>query len=165
MNWWLSGRVSALHSVVAGSISSGGDHGIHCWWDLIRLKQLSSVSVCRTQVFAGFSGHGNSIHDTFDAFNHSQNPDKIQNFTFLHSYHIFTNPKIKKKLNILKIVTYFLPSPMLIYWLILMAHQPSRIILCLGQGITFIVHSYLHFLFSCFLRGFFFPLSPIEYHF
>ena len=60
---WLSGRVSALHSVVTGSISSGGNHGIHCWWDLIRPKQLSSVSVCRTQVFAGFSGHGNSIHN------------------------------------------------------------------------------------------------------
>ena len=34
---------------------------IHCWWDLIRTKQLSSISVCRAQVFAGFSGHGNSI--------------------------------------------------------------------------------------------------------
>ena len=39
-------RVSAMQSMVAGSISSGGNHGIHCWWDLIRLKQLSSVSVC-----------------------------------------------------------------------------------------------------------------------
>ena len=27
---WPSRRVSPLHSVVAGSISSGGDHGIHC---------------------------------------------------------------------------------------------------------------------------------------
>ena len=44
MNWWLSCRVSVLQSVVAGSISSGGDHSIHCWWDLIRSKQLSSVS-------------------------------------------------------------------------------------------------------------------------
>ena len=35
----------------------------NCWWDLIRSKQLSSVSVCRTQVFAGFSGHGNSIYN------------------------------------------------------------------------------------------------------
>ena len=26
---WLSGRVSAQHSVVTGSISSGRDHGIH----------------------------------------------------------------------------------------------------------------------------------------
>ena len=26
-------------------------------------KQLSSVSVCRTQVFAGFSGRGNSINN------------------------------------------------------------------------------------------------------
>ena len=28
---WLGGRVSALHSVVTGLISSGGDHTIHCW--------------------------------------------------------------------------------------------------------------------------------------
>ena len=47
MNWWLNCRVSALQSVVAGLISSGGDHGIHSWWDQIRLKQLSSVVVCR----------------------------------------------------------------------------------------------------------------------
>ena len=30
MIWWLSCRVLALQSVVTGSISSGGDHGIHC---------------------------------------------------------------------------------------------------------------------------------------
>ena len=47
MNWWLSCRVSALQSVVAGLISSGGDYGIHSWWDLIRSKQLSSVPVYR----------------------------------------------------------------------------------------------------------------------
>ena len=46
MNRWLSGRVLILHSVVTGSISSGGDDGIHNWWDLIGSKQLSSVSVC-----------------------------------------------------------------------------------------------------------------------
>ena len=63
VDWWLSGRVSALHSVVAGSIFSGGDHSIYCWWDLIRLKQLSSVSVCHAQMFTGFSSHGNSIHN------------------------------------------------------------------------------------------------------
>ena len=45
-----------------GSISSGGDYGIHCWWDLIRSKQLSSVSVCRALVFVVFSRHGNSIY-------------------------------------------------------------------------------------------------------
>ena len=38
------------------------ENGIHCWWDLIRSKQLSNVSVCRMQVLARFSGHGNSIH-------------------------------------------------------------------------------------------------------
>ena len=35
---WLSCRVSALQSVVIGST---------CWWDLIRSKQLSSVSIYR----------------------------------------------------------------------------------------------------------------------
>ena len=35
VNWWLSCRVSALQSVVAGSSSRGGDHSIHCWWDLL----------------------------------------------------------------------------------------------------------------------------------
>ena len=38
-------------------------HGNQCWWDPISSKQLSSVSVCRTQVLAGFSGYGNSIHN------------------------------------------------------------------------------------------------------
>ena len=47
MDRWLSRRVLAQQSVVVGSISSGGDHCIHCWGDLIRSKQLSSVSVCR----------------------------------------------------------------------------------------------------------------------
>ena len=49
--------------MVPGSISSCGDRGIHCWWDLIRSKQLSSVSICRAQGFAGFSSHGISIHN------------------------------------------------------------------------------------------------------
>ena len=56
VNRLLIGRVSVLHSVVASSISSGRDHGIHCWWDQIRSKQLSIGSICRVQVFAGFSG-------------------------------------------------------------------------------------------------------------
>ena len=63
LDGWLSDRVSTLQSVVAGSIPSGGDHGIHSWRDLIRSKQLSSGSVCRALVYAGFSGHGNSIHN------------------------------------------------------------------------------------------------------
>ena len=42
MNWWLSCRVSALQSVVPGSISSGGDYGTHCW-----SKQLSRIPVYR----------------------------------------------------------------------------------------------------------------------
>ena len=73
MNWWLSGRVSALHSVVAGSISSGGDHGICCWWNLIRLKQLSSISICHVQVFIGFSGCGNSIHNIIPLLKKKEN--------------------------------------------------------------------------------------------
>ena len=44
---WLSCRVSALQSVVTGLISRGGDHGIHCWWNLIWSKQLCSISLCR----------------------------------------------------------------------------------------------------------------------
>ena len=63
VNWWLSGRVSVLNSVVTDSISSRGGHGILCWWDLLRLKQLLSISICRAQVFSRFSGHGNSIHN------------------------------------------------------------------------------------------------------
>ena len=59
---WLSGSVLALHSVVAGSISSRGGHGIHCWCDLIMSKYLLSGFVCRVQVFAGFFGHGTSIY-------------------------------------------------------------------------------------------------------
>ena len=30
-----------------GSIFSDGDNHIHCWWDLVRSKHLSSVTVCR----------------------------------------------------------------------------------------------------------------------
>ena len=82
VDWWLSGRVLALHSVVAGLISSGGDHGIHCWWDLVRSKRLSSVSVCRTQVFTRFSGHGNSIHNIIPRLK-NENIHKL--FTLIYS--------------------------------------------------------------------------------
>ena len=44
-------------------LTRGADHGRHCWWDLIRLKRLSSVSICCVKVFARSSGHGNSIHN------------------------------------------------------------------------------------------------------
>ena len=43
---WTGGPVvefRLLHTVVAGSISSGGDHGVHCGWDPIRSKQLFSA--------------------------------------------------------------------------------------------------------------------------
>ena len=36
-------------SMVAGSISSGTDHGIHCWWE-----QVSSDSVCHTHCLSDF---------------------------------------------------------------------------------------------------------------
>ena len=32
-----------LHTVVVCSISSGGDHSAHCWWDLMRSKQQFSA--------------------------------------------------------------------------------------------------------------------------
>ena len=43
---WAGGPVVEfrfLHTVLAGSISSGEDHGVPCWWDLIRSKQLFSA--------------------------------------------------------------------------------------------------------------------------
>ena len=61
---WLSGRVSARQSVVAGSIISARNQGIHNWWVLVKSRQLSSGSVRRVQGFAGFSGYGNSIYNT-----------------------------------------------------------------------------------------------------
>ena len=82
---WLSGRVLALHSVVASLISSGGDHSIHCWWDLIRSKQLPSGSICHMQVFARFSGHGNSIYIIFFII-------KVTEQVFIWSFLSFTNP-------------------------------------------------------------------------
>ena len=36
-------KIQHVHSGVAGSISSGGDHSMHCWLDPIRSKQLFSV--------------------------------------------------------------------------------------------------------------------------
>ena len=64
LSYQSTSHTSDTKSTSHGNCSaSGGDHSIHCWWDLIRSKQLSSVSVCRTQVFAGFSGQCNSIHN------------------------------------------------------------------------------------------------------
>ena len=43
---WTGGPVVEfwlLHTVDVGSISSGGDHGVHCCWDLIRSKQQFSA--------------------------------------------------------------------------------------------------------------------------
>ena len=62
IDWWFSCRVSALQSLVVGSKSSYGDHGIHCWWDLIRSKQLSSGPrgdrvLCKE--------YGSNVQDTF----------------------------------------------------------------------------------------------------
>ena len=44
---WTGGPVAEfrlLHTVVVGSIPSGRDYGVNCWWDLIRSKQLFSAS-------------------------------------------------------------------------------------------------------------------------
>ena len=49
-----SSLVSALHSIVTGSIFSGEDHGIHCWWDRIRSNQLYSGSECCAQCLPDF---------------------------------------------------------------------------------------------------------------
>ena len=38
---------------------------IHCWWNVIRSKQLSSGSLCHTKVFAGVSGRGISIYNAY----------------------------------------------------------------------------------------------------
>ena len=50
-------RWSTLHKSVAKLTHHRkrvGDHGIHCWWNLIMLKQLSSVSVYRAQCWSNF---------------------------------------------------------------------------------------------------------------
>ena len=47
----LNVRVSALHSRVTGSTSTGGDRSC---WELIRSKPLSSVSVCHAQCLLNF---------------------------------------------------------------------------------------------------------------
>ena len=49
-----------LRFVVADLISCWGDHGIHCWCNLIRSKQWFCV-LCA--MFVKFSGHGNSIYN------------------------------------------------------------------------------------------------------
>ena len=54
IDYYLSGRVSALHSLGSSSIPRVEDHGIHCWWDLIRSKQQSSGSVCDAQCLLDF---------------------------------------------------------------------------------------------------------------
>ena len=49
-----------LHTVVVGSISSGGDHGVHCWLDPVRSKQLFSVLYVACRCLPGFCSHENS---------------------------------------------------------------------------------------------------------
>ena len=80
------GHLQGHGSVVTDSVSSGRDHSTHCWWDLIRSKQLSSGTVCHARVLAGFSGHGNSFYkcrlfcdenETIDHVISEYNKDKI----------------------------------------------------------------------------------------
>ena len=54
MGRWLICGVSALHSVVAGSISGDGDHGMHCWWHPVRSKQLFSVPYVACEFLPNF---------------------------------------------------------------------------------------------------------------
>ena len=49
----LVGRVSALKSLVAGSISTEVNHGIHCWWNF-RSKKPSCGSGCDAQCLPDF---------------------------------------------------------------------------------------------------------------
>ena len=50
-------------SVVEFRLCIGGDHGIHCWRNLIRSKQLFTASIWHVEVFTRFSGHGNLIYN------------------------------------------------------------------------------------------------------
>ena len=57
---WLSGRVSALLSVVAGSVTSSGDQGMN-FWTPDKVETAVQCSVCHMEVLTRFSSHGNSI--------------------------------------------------------------------------------------------------------
>ena len=46
----------------------GEDLGINYWRDLIESKQLPGASECPVQVFAGFSGHSNSIYNILNTY-------------------------------------------------------------------------------------------------
>ena len=135
----LSGRVLVLRSVVAGSISTGGDHDIHCWWDLIRSKQLSGGSVCRVQVFAGFSGHVNSVY-----YNLSNLCAR-----YLHCWNLTTDHSIKTKWYFLFICCIFQNK---FLWSKLSAcfrgaHSVMVIVVVNEHGVSSSNHrqSYLHF--------------------
>ena len=53
--------------------TSWSDHGIHCWWELIRSKPLFSGPVYLVQVFAGFSGRGNPIYNIIHLLKRNEN--------------------------------------------------------------------------------------------
>ena len=72
VNWITMTRISgehlrttfnSQHNLSTKKMRINVHYGIYCWWHLKRSKQLSCVSVCHAQVFAGFSGHGNSINN------------------------------------------------------------------------------------------------------
>ena len=92
MDCWYSCRVLALQSVVAGSIWHGGDHGMHCWWDLVGSGR---VSVCRAWLSERFSCHSNSIHKINDLIQ-EQNALSIYNRSIL-IIRPFTFSSSKKK--------------------------------------------------------------------
>ena len=54
---WTGGPVVEfrfLPNVVVGSFSSGGDYGVHCWWDPIRSKQVFSVPYLERKCWPDF---------------------------------------------------------------------------------------------------------------
>ena len=62
---WTGGplvEVRFLHSGVAGSIFSGGDHGMKLLMRPNKVKTAVQCSVCRMWVFARFSSHDNLIN-------------------------------------------------------------------------------------------------------
>ena len=155
MDWGLRGRVSVLNA----SISHGEDHGIHWWWDLIRSKQLSSRSVCRAQVFAGFSGRGNSIHNTQCLFS-SFHIEDVDNQQLLVPVHIQPAVRLACYVILVYLLSLSLPLSLSLSHSTSLSLSVSQSVwlffLCYDSKIT--SHSLL-FLFSLFKTG-----IPAEYN-
>ena len=81
--------ITSCHKIISLLllISRGGDHGIHCWWDLIRSKKLSGVSLCHAQVFAVFSSHSNSIFNVIPPLKKKKNVQLLFCSSYLSPRH------------------------------------------------------------------------------